>query len=52
VPWLGPPLAVLSAWLLARAWLLPGRGLVPRQVGVLEIVNSLLLLVAIVLTWA
>lgn len=52
VPWLGPALAVLFGWLLARAWLLPGRALVPKQVGLIEIANSLLLLLAIGLTWA
>jgi hypothetical protein len=51
VPWLGPALPVLFAWLLARAWLLPGRPLAPRHVGLIEIANSLLLLAAIAVTW-
>ncbi len=47
--WSGVPLIVVFAWLLARAWLLPGRPLSPKRVGVIEIVNSVLLLVAVVL---
>jgi hypothetical protein len=38
-------------WFLARAWLLPGRGLAPKQVGLIEIGNCVLLLGAIWLTW-
>jgi hypothetical protein len=52
VPWLGPALAVLAAWLLVRAWLLPGRPLAPKHVGLIEIANSVLLLLAISLTHA
>lgn len=48
--WSGVPLIVVFTWLLVRAWLLPGRPLSPKQVGVIEIVNSALLLVAVVLT--
>lgn len=45
--WLGPWLAALFAWLLLRAWVLPGRPLSPKQVGLVEIGNSALLVVAI-----
>jgi hypothetical protein len=38
--------AVVFAGLLARAWLLPGRPLTPRQVGFVEIGASVLILVA------
>ncbi|GAB3159208.1 YwiC-like family protein [Micromonospora sonneratiae] len=41
-------LGALFAILLARAWVLPGRKLTPKQVGILEIVNSVLLLVVVV----
>jgi hypothetical protein len=44
---LGLPLAILFALLLARAWLLPGRGLRPARVGVMEIAGCVLLLIAI-----
>ncbi|SNY54935.1 hypothetical protein [Paractinoplanes atraurantiacus] len=40
--------AAVFALLLLRAWLLPGRGLVPQQVGLLEIAASILVLVAAV----
>ncbi|MFF5077321.1 YwiC-like family protein [Actinoplanes sp. NPDC000266] len=40
--------AAVFALLLGRAWLLPGRGLVPKQVGLLEIVASALVLAAAV----
>ena len=39
-------------WFLARAWVFPGRGLAPKQVGLIEIANCMLLLAAIWLTWA
>ena len=45
-PWAG----VLFAWLLLRAALFPRRGLTPKQVGVIEIVNSVLLLACIALS--
>jgi hypothetical protein len=50
VPWLGLALPALFAWLLARAWLLAGRALAPKHVGMIEIANSALLLLAIALT--
>jgi hypothetical protein len=43
---LGPAPAAVFALLLARAWLLPGHRLTPKQVGVVEIVASLLVLLA------
>jgi hypothetical protein len=46
----GVLLIVVFSWLLVRAWLLPSRPLSPKQVGVIEIVNSVLVLVAVVLT--
>ncbi|HLU45226.1 MAG TPA: YwiC-like family protein [Natronosporangium sp.] len=49
--WLGPTLAVLFTWFLIRAWWLPRKALVPKQVGMIEIGNSLLLVLAILLTW-
>ncbi len=49
--WVGLPVAAFFAVLLARAVALPGRRVPVRAVGVLEIVNSVLLLVAITLTW-
>ena len=47
---------MLFGWLLVRAWLLPGRlagpgRLAPRQVGLIEVANSLLLLVAVGVTY-
>ncbi|MBB4961913.1 YwiC-like family protein [Micromonospora polyrhachis] len=48
--WWGWPLTVLFGLLLLRAWLLPQRRATPKQVGILEIVNSLLLIVALALT--
>jgi hypothetical protein len=45
--WWGPALAGLFGWLLVRAWLLPGRSLAPKQVGLIEIGSCLLLLAAI-----
>lgn len=50
--WLGPALAVLFTWLLVRAAVLPRRSLSPKQVGLIEIGNTVLLLVAIGVTWA
>lgn len=38
---------VLFAWLLVRAAVLPGRGLNPKRVGLVEIINSLLLLACV-----
>lgn len=43
--WLREPVAVLFALLLARAVAFPKRRMTPKQVGVIEIVASLLLLV-------
>ncbi|WP_328470189.1 YwiC-like family protein [Actinoplanes sp. NBC_00393] len=43
---LGALPAVVFALLLARAWLLPGRPLTPKRVGLLEIGASVLVLVA------
>ncbi len=48
--WLSVPLGVLFLLLLLRAWALPGRQLRPVQVGLLEIVASVLLLVVVVAT--
>lgn len=45
--WLGPFVAAVFALLLARAWLLPGRPISPKQVGLIEIGNCVLLLVAV-----
>jgi hypothetical protein len=39
-----PRAGPLFAWLLARAIVLPGRGLTPKRVGVIEIINSATLL--------
>lgn len=50
--WLSPLLGALFAWLLVRAWWLPGRRLAPKHVGMIEIANSVLLLLVIALTWA
>ncbi|MEV6306622.1 YwiC-like family protein [Actinoplanes sp. NPDC051861] len=44
---LGPVPALVFALLLARAWLLPGRPLTPKRVGLLEIAASVLVLIAI-----
>lgn len=43
--------AALFGALLVRAWVLPGRRLAPKYVGVIEILNSILVLVAVGLTW-
>ncbi len=45
--WSGPWAMLLFAWLLVRAALLPVRGLAAKQVGLVEIANSVLLLVLI-----
>jgi YwiC-like protein len=45
--WLSPWTAALFAWLLLRATLLPGRAMAPKQVGVIEIVNCVLLLACV-----
>lgn len=50
--WLGPAVTAVFALLLARAWVLPGRPLAPKHVGLLEIANCLLLLAAVAATWA
>ncbi|WP_158073475.1 hypothetical protein [Actinophytocola xanthii] len=42
-----PAFGVFFALALLRAWLLPGRDLRPKQVGILEIVLSTLLLVVV-----
>lgn len=49
---LGPLVAAVFALLLVRAWVLPGRGMSPKRVGVVEIVNCTLLLAAVAATWA
>ncbi|HEX6338599.1 MAG TPA: YwiC-like family protein [Jiangellaceae bacterium] len=49
--WLGLVWVAVFGWFLVRAWLLPGRGLPPKQVGFIEIGNCVLLLAAIWLTW-
>jgi hypothetical protein len=43
---LGAAPAVVFALLLARAWLLPGRPLTPKRVGLIEIAASILVLAA------
>lgn len=50
--WFSPVLAGLFGWLLVRAWLLPRYRLAPLQVGIIEIGNSVLLFVALLITWA
>lgn len=45
--WISPPLGAVFGVLLVRAWVLPGRGLAPKQVGVGEIILSLAVLAAI-----
>ncbi len=50
--WLGPWVAALFGWLLVRAWVLPRRPMTPLRLGVVEIVNCLLLLGSVALTWA
>lgn len=49
---IGPLPMVFALWLLVRAWLLPGRGLRPLPVGLIEIGNSVLLLAVIAMTWS
>jgi hypothetical protein len=49
--WLVPPVAVAFALLLARAWILPGRPVTPKHVGIIEIVFCALLLAAIAVAW-
>jgi hypothetical protein len=46
----GAALAALFALLLARAWLLPTRTLTPKQVGIVEIAASAVLLAVLLLT--
>jgi len=48
--WLGPAVAAVFALLLGRAWLLGGRRIAPKYVGMIEIAASALLLAAIVVT--
>jgi hypothetical protein len=50
--WYGPYVAGLFAWLLVRAVWLQRRDLTPKQAGIVEIVNSGLLLGCVALTWA
>jgi hypothetical protein len=47
--WFRLPVALLFAGLLARATILPKRRLTPKQVGIIEVVASALLVVAVVL---
>lgn len=47
--WVSVPVAVVFALLLVRAWVLPGRRVTPLRLGVLEIVASVLVLLAVVL---
>ncbi len=48
---LGVMWLAIFGWLLVRAWLLPGRGMPPKHVGLIEIGNCVLLLAGIWLTW-
>lgn len=48
--WLGVCSGALFAWLLARAALLPGRGWTPLRTGLVEILNSALLLACVALS--
>lgn len=48
--WVSIPAAVVFALLLVRAWVLPGRRVTPLRLGVVEIVASVLVLLAAVLT--
>ncbi|HEX6870739.1 MAG TPA: hypothetical protein VF163_06550, partial [Micromonosporaceae bacterium] len=48
--WLNLAYAMLAAWLLVRAALLPGRRLAPKHVGLVEILNCVLLLGVVALT--
>nr|WP_312856563.1 YwiC-like family protein [Phytoactinopolyspora halotolerans] len=50
--WYGPAMAGMFGLLLVRAAVLPGHGLTPKQVGLIELVLSAFLLVAIVFTFA
>ncbi len=45
--WLSPWAGLLFAWLLARAALLPGRNWQPKRVGLIELANSVLLLLVV-----
>ena len=45
------PVAVVFALLLARAWILAGRPVTPKQVGIIEIVFCALLLAAVAISW-
>ena len=47
--WLSPWAGALFAWLLVRAVVLPGRRLSPKQVGLIEIANSVGLLACVTL---
>ncbi len=46
--WVHPLLGAFFGLALVRAWVLPGRGLRPKQVGILEVVLSVLLVVVVV----
>lgn len=47
--WVSVPVAVVFGALLVRAWVLPGRRVTPLRLGMLEIVASTLILLAVVL---
>jgi hypothetical protein len=49
--WLGLVWAAVFGWFLLRAQVLPGRRLAPKQVGLIEIGNCVLLLAVIWLSW-
>jgi hypothetical protein len=46
--WLNPLAGALFGWQLIRAWLLPGRPVRPVHVGLVELANSVLLLLCVV----
>ncbi len=50
--WLSPVLGLAFGLLLARAWLLPGRGLAPKVVGLVEMALSVVIFVTTGLTVA
>jgi len=45
--WSSPPIAILFAMLLARAYVLPQRRMTPKHVGIIEITASVLLVIAL-----
>lgn len=49
--WLHPLVGAFFGLALSRAWLLPGTDLRPKQVGIVEIVLSVLLVFVIVAVW-